>query len=361
MNARQMIHKLYRTPALLVLALPLVAGNAAAVTYNLVAMPFFKTMPDGASVAMWGYALDGASPVPSVPGPALVVPPGDTSLTVNLRNTLPEPASVVIPGQTAVMTPVKFTDSTGRQRVRSFTAEAAARVGTTDGTQSYLSRPCTVSVFDKPVITQQPQSLTVVEGGNACFTVAAISATPLRYQWRFNGNALANETNSTLCLTNVQAENQGLYDVVVSDSFGSTNSQVATLTVLLKPSVTQIVTNYTVVQGGSVTLSVETSGTLPMSYRWRRNNSILKTDVLSSHQSFLVLTNVQPDSAGTSNRYWVTLTNAAQITPAVISPNIYLTVLADSDGDGMDDPWEARYPTASEPEGDADADGQKNK
>ena len=44
--------------------------------------------------------------------------------------------------------------------------------------------------------------------------------------------------------------------------------------------------------------------------------------------------------AGTSNRYWVILTNAAHTTPGVVSSNIYLTVLADSDGDGMDDPWE---------------------
>jgi FtsP/CotA-like multicopper oxidase with cupredoxin domain len=128
-------------PALLALVLPLVAGNAAAITYNLVAMPFDKTMPDGASVTMWGYALDGTSCtappcLPSVPGPALVVPPGEGSLSINLRNALTgpgaEPVSIVIPGQLTTMSPVKFTDSSGRQRVRSFTAEAAP-----GGSQSY--------------------------------------------------------------------------------------------------------------------------------------------------------------------------------------------------------------------------------
>ncbi len=141
MNARQTIIKL--TPALLALALPMAAGNAAAATYDLVAMPFNKTViPGEPAVPMWGFALDaGAASVPSVPGPTLVVPPGDTSLTINLRNTLPEPASVVIPGQAmptdalgALLAPVKFPpDSEGRQRVRSFTAEAAAG----GGTQSY--------------------------------------------------------------------------------------------------------------------------------------------------------------------------------------------------------------------------------
>ena len=144
MNASQTTSKFCRMPALLALVLPLMAGNAAAITYNLVAMPFNKTMPDGTSVPMWGFALDGTScpAVPpdtcpaSVPGPALVVEPGDTSLTINLRNALTgpgaEPVSIVIPGQLATMSPVKFTDSQGRQRVRSFTAEAV--VG---GSQSY--------------------------------------------------------------------------------------------------------------------------------------------------------------------------------------------------------------------------------
>jgi FtsP/CotA-like multicopper oxidase with cupredoxin domain len=143
MNASQTTSKFCRMPALLALVLPLVAGNAAAITYDLVAMPFNKAMPDGTSVPMWGYALDGTSCtappcLPSVPGPALVVPPGDTSLTVNLANNLPEPTSIVISGQAATMSPVWTDGTTGprtslSQRVRSFTAEAA-ELG---GTQSY--------------------------------------------------------------------------------------------------------------------------------------------------------------------------------------------------------------------------------
>jgi len=58
-----------------------------------------------------------------VPGPVLTVPPGDTTLTIQLHNTLPEPVSIVIPGQITSMTPVLFTDNQNRQRVRSFTHE----------------------------------------------------------------------------------------------------------------------------------------------------------------------------------------------------------------------------------------------
>lgn len=111
---------------------------AFAATFNLRAEAFPLTMPDGAVVQMWGYALDGASCalppcVATVPGPALTVPPGDTTLVINLTNNLPEPTSIVIPGQVATMTPVYTTNSGGKQVVQSFTHEAAA----TNGTATY--------------------------------------------------------------------------------------------------------------------------------------------------------------------------------------------------------------------------------
>ena len=58
--------------------------------------------------------------------------------------------------------------------------------------------------------------------------------------------------------------------MVVSDDLGSVTSDPARLTVLLKPRITQLVTNYTVVQGGNLTLSVEANGEQPVTYVWRR-------------------------------------------------------------------------------------------
>jgi FtsP/CotA-like multicopper oxidase with cupredoxin domain len=52
---------------------------------------------------MWGYALDSApgagDGTVTVPGPLLIVPPGDTTLTINLTNKLPRPTSLHIIGQ----------------------------------------------------------------------------------------------------------------------------------------------------------------------------------------------------------------------------------------------------------------------
>jgi len=97
-------------------------GVCSALTVDLQAGVTTQTMPDGRVVTMWGFGPP-AGPV-TVPGPEIIVPPGQ-SLTINLQNNLPVPVSIIIPGQITTMTPVKFTDSTGRQRVRSLTQETA--------------------------------------------------------------------------------------------------------------------------------------------------------------------------------------------------------------------------------------------
>jgi len=112
----------------LFLGLILATGSARAVTdVWLVAQPFNQVMPDGLSIPMWGYGL--ADPgftniqPPTAPGPFISVTSGP--LNVHLRNTLAVPISFMIPTLPVEMTPVKFTDSTGRERIRSFTAETA--------------------------------------------------------------------------------------------------------------------------------------------------------------------------------------------------------------------------------------------
>ena len=52
------------------------------------------------------------------------------------------------------------------------------------------------------------------------------------YQWRFNGNPIPNQTNSTLSFVPVLPANAGSYDVVSSNNSGSVTSQVATLSVV---------------------------------------------------------------------------------------------------------------------------------
>lgn len=88
--------------ALAALAACAAAPTAHAVTYALKAMAYSETQPDGSSVTMWGYRASGPNPTgadiaalaaatsgATSPGPALVVPPGDTQLDIVLVNGLP--------------------------------------------------------------------------------------------------------------------------------------------------------------------------------------------------------------------------------------------------------------------------------
>jgi len=78
-------------------------------------------------------------------------------------------------------------------------------------------------------ITTQPQSTTVAAGANATFSVVAVGAPPLAYQWLFNGSPIFGATSSTLAVTGVNTAKTGPYTVVVTNSIGTATSQVAIL------------------------------------------------------------------------------------------------------------------------------------
>ena len=83
-----------------------------------------------------------------------------------------------------------------------------------------------------PVITTQPNSQTVAEGGTADFTVTATGSAPLTYQWQFNDIDLPDQVAANLRLTGVSAAEAGNYRVKVTDSAGRFSySSAATLTV----------------------------------------------------------------------------------------------------------------------------------
>ncbi len=88
-----------------------------------------------------------------------------------------------------------------------------------------------------PVITLQPFSQTVLQGGTAAFSVAATGVAPLGYQWWFNGTSIVGATNASLTLTNAALSNAGLYFVVVSNTNGSVTSGYAVLRVWIPSSV----------------------------------------------------------------------------------------------------------------------------
>jgi hypothetical protein len=81
-----------------------------------------------------------------------------------------------------------------------------------------------------PTITTQPQNVTVNIGQTATFSVIATNAST--YQWRRDGANIMGATGAShTTAPTTAADNGAVFSVVVSNSYGSTTSNNAALTV----------------------------------------------------------------------------------------------------------------------------------
>jgi endonuclease/exonuclease/phosphatase family metal-dependent hydrolase len=176
------------------------------------------------------------------------------------------------------------------------------------------------AVQGPPVITAQPQGLTVNQGDNAALSVTSSGTKPLSYQWQLNGIDLSGATSNILMLTGVTTNQAGDYSVVVTNSLGATNSQPATLTVIPPPQppfITEQPQGQIVHEGDDVTIAVTAAGSLPLGYQWRFNG----TNLPGATDSILLLTDVTTNQGGS---YAVSITNFLGSTnslPAVLTIN----------------------------------------
>jgi hypothetical protein len=81
-----------------------------------------------------------------------------------------------------------------------------------------------------PMITSQPQSVTVTPGTSVQFSVTASGVPAPTYQWLFNGAAIAGATGYSLSIPGARTSNAGQYTVIISNALGSVTSSAAMLT-----------------------------------------------------------------------------------------------------------------------------------
>jgi hypothetical protein len=175
-----------------------------------------------------------------------------------------------------------------------------------------------------PIITNHPHSVTIAQGGAATFTVGATGTAPLAYQWWKEETPLPNRTNSSLSLMSVTTNDNGTYFAVITNDYGSVTSALATLTVGIRPVILVPPTDTWAVPGGSATFTVETAGTPPLRYGWRRGGGAFTNGIIvnTPTNSTLTVTNVQLTNDG--NRFTVLVSNLFGSTP--LGASAYLWV-----------------------------------
>jgi hypothetical protein len=154
----------------------------------------------------------------------------------------------------------------------------------------------------------------VNQGQNATFNVGASGLTPLSYQWRFRGTNIAGATANSYARPSAQCAHAGAYEVVITNSLGSTTGSVAVLTVIAPPSISAQPQSLAVIQGQTATFNVTASAACGdgLTYQWRFNT----TNISGAIASGFTLTNAQPADAGS---YIAVVTNSAGSVTSVIA------------------------------------------
>lgn len=175
---------------------------------------------------------------------------------------------------------------------------------------SATSSGATLTVVAPPTITSQPGSVTTNLNSLVTFNVIAQSSQQISYHWIKNGAPIVSNTNmtgiasSSLTINSVQATDSGSYKCIITNTTGSVSSSLATLTVLVPPSITSQPANASTSVGASASFSVAAQGTQPMTYQWRFNSA----PIAGATASTLNLSNVQQVNAGS---YSCTISNQA--------------------------------------------------
>ena len=182
--------------------------------------------------------------------------------------------------------------------------------------------------------------------------MAVTGSAPVSYQWKLNGEPLANETATKLVIEEVAAVDGGTYTVTASNASNSVESEGAELTIQTPPIITKIAGNQQAAVGETVTLWVTAVGTPPLSYQWKREGVVIPggtgdilelagVDSLDAGQYTVEISN----SAGSTVSDPIEVSVAAvpqivsQPTPKNIGLNASLILTVSATGSGLEYQW----------------------
>jgi len=143
---------------------------------------------------------------------------------------------------------------------------------------SATSLSASIKLIDKLVITTQPESLTTNVNDNTHFSLSCIGTFPIDYQWRKNNTQYTellynNDGSISLDINSTQLTDAAYYDCVISNSYESITSKKVYLQVNEKPVFILNPLSAELPIAETVTFTVNTSGTQPITYQWVRTDT----------------------------------------------------------------------------------------
>ena len=185
-----------------------------------------------------------------------------------------------------------------------------------------------LTVHVAPSITTDPQPVTVTEGAQAQFTVAAAGDPTLTYQWQREGLDILGATSASYTIAATQlSDNGGHFRVVVTNAFGNVTSAAALLTVNtvpVPPSITTGPQPVTVTAPAQAPFTVLAAGDPPLTYQWQRNG----VDILGATGASYTLLSTQGSDNGAvfrvvvDNASHTPATSAAALLTVHVAPSI---------------------------------------
>lgn len=180
-----------------------------------------------------------------------------------------------------------------------------------------------------PYIVQQPVANTNLPGGplsvlNLSVT-AGVNGLANTFQWQFNGTNLANgpsisgsgagvsgSATAVLTLTNLGVPDSGSYTVILSNALGVVTSAVSVVTVFSSPTIMAqpASTNVLLYSGETTTILVGAIGSLPISYSWYSNNTLVDVTTNGTFSTTSAL--------GSSANYYSVLSNSFGTATSVV-------------------------------------------
>jgi|GEM_PF-1358566 len=162
-----------------------------------------------------------------------------------------------------------------------------------------------LTVFTPPTVTNMPGPLTLIVGSSLYIYPNVSGSSPMTYQWKKDGVAIAGATSYYYNFSNVTSATAGSYTLTVTNAAGIITSNPTVVTVVDAISITVNPTSQTVDAGTTVNLSVTAVGPGTLQYTWYKDGN----SVSGATSSVLTLPKI---TSAQSGNYRVSIRNEYQ-------------------------------------------------